>query len=196
MIRFPDVALGSIVAAIIAAAVSLLGLIISKELKVSDLRQQWIDALRADIARLIAHANAVHGATIAPAVAQKEQWDRVRLDYLGMNEATAAIRLRLNPEEEPSAAVLKKMTELEALFIGGGFRDHTKLVVIERDLVDLSKKVLKSEWLRVRKGETVFRVARLTATLMTATLMLTALVIMADSARDKSRAPSATEKVN
>ena len=53
MDRIPDVAIGAVVAALIAAIVSLLGLIISKEQKTSEFRQAWIDALRSDLTHLI-----------------------------------------------------------------------------------------------------------------------------------------------
>ena len=45
MFGIPDQAIGAIAAALIAGLISLLGLIISKEQKVSDFRQAWIDAL-------------------------------------------------------------------------------------------------------------------------------------------------------
>jgi hypothetical protein len=52
MFGIPDQAVGAVIAAIIAGSIALLGLIISKEQKVSEFRQQWIDALRQDIAPL------------------------------------------------------------------------------------------------------------------------------------------------
>jgi hypothetical protein len=47
-------AASAFVVAWVAGAFSLLGLLISKEQKVSEFRQAWIDALRADIAALVA----------------------------------------------------------------------------------------------------------------------------------------------
>jgi len=61
----PGALAGTIIAAVIAAIVSLLGLIISKETKVSEFRQAWIDSLRAEIAAVITHAQALHGAHLA-----------------------------------------------------------------------------------------------------------------------------------
>lgn len=57
MFGLPDQAVGATIAAIVAALVALLGLIISKEQKVSEFRQQWIDALRADIAATIRYGH-------------------------------------------------------------------------------------------------------------------------------------------
>jgi hypothetical protein len=65
MFGLPDQAVGAVAAALIAGLISLLGLIISKEQKVSDFRQAWIDALRSDIAAVITHAQSIHGAYLA-----------------------------------------------------------------------------------------------------------------------------------
>jgi len=65
MFGLPIELAGTIVAAVIAAIISLLGLIISKENKVSEFRQAWIDSLREEIAAVITHAHAVHGAYLA-----------------------------------------------------------------------------------------------------------------------------------
>lgn len=99
MTTIPDIAIGTIAAALIAGLVSLLGLIISKEQKTSEFRQAWIDALRTELSAVIAHANAIHGAKAADFKTPAELWKDVRDDYVGINEATARIRLRLNPNE-------------------------------------------------------------------------------------------------
>src|SRR5208283_2502860 len=112
MPRLPDAAVGSIVAALIAGLVSLLGLIISKEQKVSEFRQAWIDALRAEIADLIAHLNAVYGTAAAQFPSVAEAWKVVKEDYLAFNNAAARIRLRLNPSEPTSVLVLKTLEEI------------------------------------------------------------------------------------
>lgn len=57
MFGLPKEIAGTIIAAIIAAVISLLGLLISKENKVSEFRQAWIDALREEIAEVITHAH-------------------------------------------------------------------------------------------------------------------------------------------
>ena len=47
-------------AAFFAGVVSMVGLIIAKEQRVSDFRQAWIDALRGEIALLIGTINAIN----------------------------------------------------------------------------------------------------------------------------------------
>jgi hypothetical protein len=110
----PDIAIGAVVAAFIAALVSFLSLIISKEQKTSEFRQAWIDALRSDIAAVVAHANAIHGAAAAQFGTAAKTWVAAREDFVGINQASANIRLRLNCKEKESQAVLKSIENLEA----------------------------------------------------------------------------------
>ena len=48
------IVIGGFVAALIAAAVAFVGLVVSKEQKVSEFRQVWIYRLRRDLSRFIA----------------------------------------------------------------------------------------------------------------------------------------------
>ena len=100
-------ALSTVLAALIAGAVAFLGLLISKESKTSELRQNWIDGVRSDLADLIAHANSIHGSLAAGSGRPlAEQWAASSAHYTGINPATAMIRLRLNPKESQAKAVL------------------------------------------------------------------------------------------
>jgi hypothetical protein len=143
--------------------VSLLGLIVSKEHKVSEFRQAWIDALRAEISSLIAHANAIHGAYAAGFQNLQDAWKVVRPDLVGINEAAARIRLRLNPNEPDATAVLGQVETLEQLLAPGRTRDYVQINEAEKKLVALAQRLLKQEWRRVQRGERIYRVARFTA---------------------------------
>lgn len=168
----PNEVAGAIIAALIAGVISLLGLIISKEQKVSDFRQAWIDALRADMAAVITHAHAIHGAHLAKFQTDAELWKNVRGDFVGINEAWARIKLRLNPKEKPSIAVLEVLKEHESLFAAGTVPDFGKLKSLDDKLLGNTQLVLKQEWLRVRSGERVYRIAKYTAVLVTALFVL------------------------
>ena len=163
MTVLPDIAIGAIGAALIAGAVSLLGLVISKEQKVSEFRQAWIDALRTDVASLISHVNAIHGAIQAGFGGQGQMWQHAREDFIGANSATANIRLRLNPSEKQSKEVLRLVSELEREMAVGSMPDHARLDAMENELVASVQVLLKAEWMRVRKGELVYRVAKAVA---------------------------------
>jgi hypothetical protein len=155
---------GTIIAAVIAAFISLLGLVISKENKVSEFRQAWIDALRAEIAAVITHVHAVHGAYLAQFRDSSTLWQDVRADFGALNEAWSKIRLRLNSREQPSLAILRALEECENLFpSGGGPPDFSKLEVIDRKLLEATNAVLKEEWERVKRGELVYRGATILA---------------------------------
>lgn len=161
MLELPDIAIGAISAAIIASFFSFLGLIIAKEQKTSEFRQAWIDSLRNEISQLIASANAIHGAmTSQRRESATSAWNVVRDDFVAINEAAARIRLRLNPNEELSKAVLAKIEEIEGLLAPGKRPDYTELNQKEKELVSQASALLKEEWRRVKKGEPTFRVAR------------------------------------
>jgi hypothetical protein len=167
MFGLPKEIAGTIVAAVIAAVISLLGLIISKENKVSEFRQAWIDALREEISAIITHPIAIYAAYVAKFPDQSTLWQNVRADYVGLNEAWAKVRLRLNPEEESSIAVLRALEEQESLFPKDNSKpDFQKLASNHRKLLDCTRVVLKEEWRIVKRGELVYRVATISAGLL------------------------------
>jgi hypothetical protein len=174
--QLPEIAVGAVVAATIAAVISLLGLIITKEQKVSEFRQAWIDALRTELSSLIAHLNAMHSGMANNAGSSAEDWGRVREDYIGANRYTASIRLRLNPDEPKNQKVLAALEQLESKFSAGGMPSHEELDRIEKQLVAAAQFVLKSEWVRVREGERVYRVARLLTGFVIAAAVLSLLL--------------------
>jgi hypothetical protein len=163
MYGLPDVAVGAVAAALVVGLVSLLALIISKEQKVSEFRQAWIDGLRKELALLIAHANAIFGAGMVHFNTTAEHWKVVRFDFAGINNAVARIRLRLNPKEKESEAILSEIEVLERLLAPGQAMNHVEINATEKRLVEKAQVVLKTEWRRVRRGETVYRSARVAA---------------------------------
>lgn len=160
MLGLPDIAVGAILAALITGIVSLLGLIISKEQKISEFRQAWIDALRTELSALISHANAIHGAGAAGFKSASETWEVVRADFVGINDAAARIRIRLNPREPEDVKVLSQIEALEQLLAPGNAPDHARINEAEKELVGAAQIVLKREWKRVRQGERAYRITQ------------------------------------
>lgn len=152
-LNLPDL---TVIVALIGGWFSLLGLLISKEQKVSEFRQQWIDALRVEVSSLISHANSLHAFWSVTRALDREAFEKSRLDYTGINQAAAQIRMRLNPDEETSKAVLSKIAEIENLLAPGSIPDYRTLNDVEKELVIRTNVVLKSEWKRVKSGEPVF----------------------------------------
>ncbi len=153
------------VVAWIAGAFSLLGLLISKEQKVSEFRQAWIDALRADIAALVAHAYQIHAFAVGPGGSDYPEFLKAtRDDYIELNKASMKIKLRINPDECDSKLILRSMTELEALF--GRLQGASPKVSLEelhrivRALERDAPPLLKKEWQRVKTGEPIYRLAK------------------------------------
>jgi len=160
-------AIGLIIAAIIAAVVAFLSLVISKEQSVSEYRQQWIDALRKDIAQIVGRVIAIHGESIIEPDDddQKKQWDKVKSDWTGFHRVIVRIRLRLNPKEsstgekQETEAVLKALDELESIFRSKKPR-FDRLDPLIKTLVENSQVILKENWNRVRDGEDGYRKAK------------------------------------
>ncbi len=171
MFGLPEQTVGAIVAAFIAGVVALLGLIISKEQKVSEFRQQWIDALRDDIAAVIAHSHGIHGSSLAKRTPDQSLWDTVRGDITGISQVSARIRLRLNPNEKnekekaANKAVLEALKECDSIW-ASPTPDFFKLPAISEKLLSAGQIVLKINWDRVRSGEPVYRMARWVAVLV------------------------------
>jgi hypothetical protein len=159
-------AIGLIIAAIIAAVVAFLSLVISKEQSVSEFRQEWIDALRKDIALIVGRIIAIHGESIIEQDDdQNKLWAKVKPDWTGFHRVIVRIRLRLNPKEnrgrekQATEAVLTALDELESIFRSAKPR-FDLLQPLIKTLVDNSQKILKANWDRVREGEEGYRKAK------------------------------------
>ncbi len=146
---------GAVVAALIAGLFSFFNLVLSKEQKLSELRQAWIDGLRDDLATCLA------------AVSMVEYLGRIHRSSVGLSNAahephmnvTASftrILLRLNPSDK-SAAQTQLILELNILkehFNASRFEEAVGCISKIREQGQL---VLKAEWERVKQGEPTFR---------------------------------------
>jgi hypothetical protein len=177
--------LGAIIAAAIAGLISLLGLIISKEQKVSEFRQGWIDALRADFSSLAGHLNAILTALALDAEKSPMTWATVKLEYIEVNRAFCSIRLRLNPAEHKS--MLAILRRLEEMFAGGAAPTATAFRALEEEYVVAAQVLLKNEWIVVKRGEPFFRIAAL----LSLGLLLVAVAIVVVGARSPNEDPPA-----
>lgn len=99
--------------ALFAGVVSLAGVLVARGVRVSEFRQAWIDALRADLAALVAHVNAINEGRFAneqraakeraraatePEATTAEDYEPDHADVVRIEEALAMIELRLNPK--------------------------------------------------------------------------------------------------
>jgi hypothetical protein len=97
--------LGYVFAAIITGGMAFIVAVLSKELKTSEFRQAWIDALRTDISEMVASAQVLHYAVLAMKSYGKEPSEVVKFtherhdDFVSIRTRSSRILLRLNPKE-------------------------------------------------------------------------------------------------
>lgn len=163
MLNIPTVAVGAIAAALIAALVSLLGLIISKEQKTSEFRQAWVDALREDLSNYLTQINAICDGVSVKYESIEKKVEVLTPIYRELNKATFSIALRINPEEPLARSILTSMGHLHKLTGDHSTIAPDKIRPIERELLHAAQQLLKAEWKRVKNGETTFVVAKFTA---------------------------------
>lgn len=147
-------AAATLTGAAIAATVSLIVTVLSKEQKTSEFRQAWIDALRNDIAEWIAEVAIIYSMhddlKRMGKTADLETTERRYANFLKIRMLRSRIELRLNPAE--NGAMLAAMNRV---------RDSMEKPNAERQeaiaaVVDESQRLLKKEWMRVRQGEPAF----------------------------------------
>lgn len=165
------VAIATVVASLIAGAISFVNLTLTKEQKTSEFRQAWIDALREDLATFFASTRAFARATQetrgykghiesdAPFPMTEEKISDLRYQVA---ETRYRIQLRLNPKEAEHAELLRLMqvaiTKQQDVLLGEGVTANALLAV--ESAAAYAPQILKSEWERVKKGELPFRLAR------------------------------------
>jgi|SRR5215469_5809639 len=159
MFGFPKEAVGAIVAALIAGLISLLGLIISKEQKVSEFRQAWIDGLRENVATIITHLEGLRGA-IHFAQPGADPWQVRKDHFVAINQAITCVRLRLNPDDSSSKQLLTSLVNLETVAQSGNLATSRELEPAINEATERCRLVMKEEWNRVRAGESTYRNAR------------------------------------
>jgi hypothetical protein len=161
--------IGAVLAAAITAAVSFVSLVVSKEQKVSEFRQAWIDALRKEIADFASNARristeewpidlkAISGTMLETIAAHNEEVlrpDPYHTNRLQMAQAYYAIRLRLNPDEPDHTAILRGMDAVYRELASGSRSTCFEQTVAALDkLSSEAQRVLKREWTRVKDGE-------------------------------------------
>lgn len=148
-----DLSFGAVGAALIAAVVSIVGLILGKEQKTSEFRQAWIDALRTEIVTFLTQAAAVRDKLGVSYASHDAKVNALGVHYTELNRASHGIKLRLNADEEPSIEVLTAISEFEGLFAQDRRVQTSELDSIESRMLAASQNLLKSEWKRVKKGE-------------------------------------------
>lgn len=167
---FPDnifVPLGVVSAALIAGAIAYAGFVSTKESKVSEFRQNWINSLRDEIAKYISCADSLiellrkdnDGLIIPKAKFMEKKLNHSDL-YTELLKARISILLRINDKEkepenfERNEKFLKLIESIYSNFEDGNFDEVYKDIKL---LTDASRNLLKHEWNRARDGEKNFQ---------------------------------------
>lgn len=151
-------ALATITAAAIAGVVAFIISVLTKEHRISEFRQSWIDSLRNDISELLSLFNLLAAAFDREAKlygdknkALDEHWTKHHADLVNVQTLTNRVVLRLNKKEH--SVLIGKLAELEDS-LGKG--QAVAVPIIDGIMAEVSS-LLKLEWERVKKGETVFQ---------------------------------------
>jgi len=172
-----DISFGAVGAAVIAGLVSLLGLIIGKEQKVSEFRQAWINELRSCLIAYLVNINAISDSLRLKAAGQSYDNNALIQNYKSLNEASHGIKLRVNSKEPPSKSLLAAMNSFEKLADDNANLTPSNIREIENGFMEASRSLLKYEWRRVKAGEKIYVTARW-ITLATTVLMAMVLVLI------------------
>jgi hypothetical protein len=165
--------LGPVVAAIIAGAVAFLASVFSKEQKISEFRQAWIDSLRNDLSEFVSIVLQIgdelsvrhrRGADIEALQAHLRSREP---NFQRLEACKARIQLRLNPKEH--------MVLLDAIEEMCEPSDHDRKAEI---LIAESQKILKTEWKRVKRGEPIFVVSKWLSLILCVTSLLIGIAIL------------------
>ena len=151
-----------IIVALIAVIVSFISLIISKETKISDFRQKWIDNIRDDISELMGTLTQY---TIVYIVSNPQDRESKEKFFNENHELVSKIgtllnkiELRLNPEKDKE--LIKHLNAIEDFTTIPKEDKLEKLTATMNTLKEQSHILLKKEWERVKKGELVYRVIK------------------------------------
>lgn len=169
------VAAGAIAAALITGFFSFLNLITSKEQKVSEFRQHWINELRQEISNYtasITYLSIAYGTYRKKRSEDKdllEFYDSVRESHEKITSAFTSILLRINPNEKNKALATINLEFLEALHKTRELFNENKLEEsrLQCNLIrEKSIPLLKEEWKRVKRGERAYIVSKIVAVIL------------------------------
>lgn len=151
-----EISIGAVGAAVIAGLVSMLGLIIGKEQKVSEFRQAWINDLRKCVVDYLVNINAICDMVRLRKSGGAEVNTALLSHYKSLNEASHGITFRINSDEQTAKNLLSSMKEFEELARNNESLTPENIRRVEGDFTIAAKELLKFEWRRVKKGEPIF----------------------------------------
>ncbi|HAS8182883.1 hypothetical protein VVDAL79087_03869 [Vibrio vulnificus] len=148
----------------VSGLISVVNLTVSKEHKISELRQSWIEGLREDLSTLLSLHISVINAHTCEVLKGPVNYAKFYENHIGLMEKSTElyhrIKLRLNVKEHETLIAL--LDDLDVSIVD--FRrlnDSEQMKYLIRQLNDLSQQLLKTEWERVKEGEPGFKKLKL-----------------------------------
>jgi len=198
------IAVASIIAALVAGSFSFLSLVISKEQKISEFRQEWIDSVRREVSELVAATHHIHyyleshrfdmkKTAQAASTRQAVVASDLRESYEAFARAFSSLELRINrAERRPNIkalneALLSALDEVKKSYNAQDYKTATELMVKVRGA---TAPILKHEWERVKRGEPVYRVSRWMATALLCLSVLAGVILIAHLGHSESKPES------
>jgi hypothetical protein len=183
-------AFGTVAAALVAGGVARANLIASKESKISEFRQTWIDALRDDLATLFSSARIFVRAieetrAEIPEIAKKFLIppEKIIEARHGSSEAYHRIRLRLNANQtdhKELLLLLSNMMDAVQDYLGDQAGKAGDAIVVLEKAATCAERVLKAEWETVKLGERDYREAlAATAKLLRSSIWVLGVLVIA-----------------
>jgi hypothetical protein len=167
------IAIGAVTAALIAGFFSFLNLIISKEQKVSEFRQDWINNLRDEISQYISAITFLAKTHLIKSkngeAHDLEYANAISQHYDNASRAYTSIILRVNPEDKDlrlrklNNELLDNIESVRNAVREGQYADALNL---SDELPKLARPILKHEWERVKSGERLYKLSRFFAALI------------------------------
>lgn len=158
------IAIAAVTAALISAIISVVNMVISKDQKTTEFRQEWINSVRIEISNIIALAKSIKSQShIINLLDSKPETRKDAIEHISdavknysreLNNSYSKLLLFLNPKEHES--LISLLDTLVSLSKIGGEAKNTD-VIRQCDLViEESQKTLKKEWTIVKRGELTF----------------------------------------
>tara|TARA_R110002126_G_C10464877_1_gene500614 strand:+ start:201 stop:788 length:588 start_codon:yes stop_codon:yes gene_type:complete len=151
--------IGVILAAFIGGFFTLISLIISKEQKTSEFRQEWIDDLRQEISDHIAALTMLSAMRQYQTVSDEDFLKSVSEEQQRVTTTFTAIKLRINPSESNNNLkqlnnnFLTKLEYCRSLYNDSDWEGARRCC---NELTDAAVPMLKAEWERVKQGENTY----------------------------------------
>lgn len=159
--------IGTVAAAIVAGGIARANLIASKESKVSEFRQAWINALRDDLAALFSNTRTLARSVQEFRTPQSDEAEKFGIDKTkitvvrhGAAETYHRIRLRLNAAQDDHKELLLLLSAMmgaQHAYMLNKEGDVAEPIAAVETAASYAEKVLKAEWETVKLGERAYR---------------------------------------